>query len=117
MERVSRSSPQLSSICASCDFVRLHYSTYGKLYFVGLTRLQKDATDQTIYDWFVQRGARPVLITPTHVHGQVKSRGRTVYFYSVGCPAGLFESTGEPSGNTFRLGRKAVLCATPFPQV
>jgi len=72
------------------------YSKYDKLYFVDLNRLPKDVPDQAIYDWFMARDACPILITPTYVHGQVKSRGRTVYFNHVGCPPGLFEPEGEP---------------------
>ncbi|KAL8002612.1 hypothetical protein Plhal703r1_c15g0074291 [Plasmopara halstedii] len=105
MARVSRSSVQLTSVCASRHFAPYgmwHHFTiqknlkYDKWYFVDLTRLQKDVTDQAIYDWFVLKGSKLVLITPTRVYGRVKSRGRTVYFNSVGCPAGLFVSIGAP---------------------
>ena len=42
------------------------------------------------------RSSRPVLITPTYVAGELKSRDRTVYFHAVQCPAGLFLENGEP---------------------
>ncbi|KAG2506846.1 hypothetical protein JM18_009196 [Phytophthora kernoviae] len=72
------------------------YSLYDKLYFVDLLRLPNDVPDQRIYEWFVEREARPVLITPTYVHGLLQSRGRTIYFGEVGCPKGLFDSDGNP---------------------
>ncbi|KAL7690041.1 hypothetical protein Plhal304r1_c013g0048681 [Plasmopara halstedii] len=74
----------ISSVCTSDDALKRPGNL--RLTVCGISDLRYGST---IYDWFVQRGARPVLITPTHVHGQVKSRGRTVYFNSVGCPAGF----------------------------
>ncbi|KAI9909489.1 hypothetical protein PsorP6_014953 [Peronosclerospora sorghi] len=60
-----------------------------------------------IYAWFVARGSRPILITPTQVQGEPKSRGRTLYFHSVACPEQLFEPNGEPLREiTFVEGEK-----------
>ncbi|KAL7691990.1 hypothetical protein Plhal304r1_c008g0034151 [Plasmopara halstedii] len=117
MARVSRLPPRLqayarrgiSLVCTSDDtLTRLcnlqlmvcgisvsirKYSKHDKLYFVDLTRPQKYRSSNSRH-WFVEKEARPVLIT--YVHGQVKSRGCIVYFNSVGCPVGLFESPWEP---------------------
>ncbi|GMF65549.1 unnamed protein product [Phytophthora lilii] len=83
------------TICDTPATIR-KYSRYDKLYYVDLQRLPADVSDPLIYDWFVARGARPILITPTQVLGEFKSRARTVYFNSVKCSDALFEPTGEP---------------------
>ncbi|ETI40434.1 hypothetical protein L914_13616 [Phytophthora nicotianae] len=77
------------------------YSRFDKLYFVDLQRLPFNVPDKDIYDWFVARQARPVLITATHDYGMLKSKARTVYFNSVACPPGLFEPSGEPLREIF----------------
>uniref|UniRef100_A0AAV1UWW9 Uncharacterized protein n=1 Tax=Peronospora matthiolae TaxID=2874970 RepID=A0AAV1UWW9_9STRA len=69
-------------VCGSTVHIR-KYSKYDKLYFVDLTRLPGDVPDRAIYNWFAHRGSRPVLITPTYVAGELKSRDRTVYFHAV----------------------------------
>ncbi|POM73523.1 Hypothetical protein PHPALM_9621 [Phytophthora palmivora] len=83
------------TICGKPATIRKH-SKYDRLYFVDLTRLPSDVPDRTIYNWFLDRGARPVLITPTFVEGELKSRDRTVYFNSQRCPSGLFLEDDEP---------------------
>ncbi|GMF66149.1 unnamed protein product [Phytophthora lilii] len=65
------------TICDTPATIR-KYSSYDKLYYVDLQRLPADVSDPLIYDWFVARGARPILITPTQVLGELKSRARTV---------------------------------------
>ncbi|KUF84773.1 hypothetical protein AM587_10001715 [Phytophthora nicotianae] len=85
---------QQLSVCGSLVMIR-KYSKYDKLYYVDLRRLPKDTSDRTIYDYFVKLGCRPVLIAPTQIHGQIKSRDRTVYFKSTVCPAGLKLSDKE----------------------
>ncbi|CAH0473129.1 unnamed protein product [Peronospora belbahrii] len=60
------------------------------------SRLPANVTDLAVYDWFVARGARPVLITPTQVFGELNLRSRTVYFHSVACPSSLFEPNSDP---------------------
>ncbi|GMF33269.1 unnamed protein product [Phytophthora lilii] len=88
------------TICDTPVTIR-KYSSYDKLYNVDLQRLPADVSEPLIYDWFVARGARPILITPTQVLGELKSRARTVYFNSVKCPDALFEPTGEPLREIF----------------
>ncbi|EGZ04868.1 hypothetical protein PHYSODRAFT_342942 [Phytophthora sojae] len=83
------------TICGQSVAIR-RYSSYDKLYYVDLRRLPADTTDLAIYDWFVARGARPILITPSLGVGQLISRARTVYFNAVQCPDALFEPNGEP---------------------
>ncbi|KAI9895663.1 hypothetical protein PsorP6_019550 [Peronosclerospora sorghi] len=93
-------------VCYNDVTIRKH-SSYDKLYYVDLLRLPADVPDMAIYDWFVARGSRPILITPTQVQGELKSRGRTVYFHSVACPEQLFEPNGEPLREiTFVEGEK-----------
>ncbi|CAH0493169.1 unnamed protein product [Peronospora farinosa] len=88
------------SICDTVVTIR-KYSSYDKLYFVDLQRLPADVADLAIYDWFVARGAPPILITPTQAQGELKSRARTIYFNSVSCPVQLFEHNGEPLRKIF----------------
>ncbi|POM67869.1 Hypothetical protein PHPALM_16048 [Phytophthora palmivora] len=83
------------TICGTKATIRKH-SKYDQLYYVELTRLPSDVPDRVIYDWFVDCGARPVLITPTFVSGELKSRDRTVYFNDKKCPTGIFLENGEP---------------------
>ncbi|KAF4135668.1 hypothetical protein GN958_ATG15140 [Phytophthora infestans] len=87
-------------VCDTLVTIR-KYSLFDKLYYVDLQRLPFNVSDRDIYNWFVSRGARPVLITATHDHGMLKSRARTVYFNSVACPQGLFEPNGEPLREVF----------------
>ncbi|KAE8963729.1 hypothetical protein PR001_g29281, partial [Phytophthora rubi] len=87
-------------ICGTPVTIR-RYSNYDKLYYVDLQRLPADTSDRAIYDWFVDRSARPILITPSHGVGQLISRARTVYFNAVQCPATLFEPNGEPLREIF----------------
>ncbi|CAH0486835.1 unnamed protein product [Peronospora farinosa] len=86
-----------------CDtvFTIRKYSSYHTLYSVDLQRLPADVPDLAIYDWFIARGARLILITPTQVLGELKSRARTVYFNSVACPGPLFEPNDEPLRELF----------------
>ncbi|KAI9910852.1 hypothetical protein PsorP6_010816 [Peronosclerospora sorghi] len=92
--------------CDNDVTIRKH-SSYDKLYYVDLLSLPADVPDMAIYDWFVARGSRSILITPTQVQGELKSRGRTVYFHSVACPEQLFEPNGEPLREiTFVEGEK-----------
>ncbi|OWZ01788.1 hypothetical protein PHMEG_00026762 [Phytophthora megakarya] len=60
------------------------------LYYVELSRLLSDVPDREIYDWFLDRGVRPVLITPTFVSGVLKSRDRIVYFNDTAWPSKNF---------------------------
>ena len=62
---------------------------------MDLTRLSGDVPDRAIFNGFVNRGSRPVLITPTYVAGELKSRDRTVCFHAFQYPAGLFLENGE----------------------
>ncbi|KAI9916878.1 hypothetical protein PsorP6_017829 [Peronosclerospora sorghi] len=93
-------------VCDNDVTIRKH-SSYDKLNYVDLLCLPADVPDMAVYDWFVARGSRPILITPTQVQGELKSRGRTVYFHSVACPDQLFEPNGEPLREiTFVEGEK-----------
>uniref|UniRef100_H3H6N1 Uncharacterized protein n=1 Tax=Phytophthora ramorum TaxID=164328 RepID=H3H6N1_PHYRM len=88
------------TICGKQVTIR-KYSRFDKLYYVDLQRLPTDVSDQAIYDWFTLRGPRPVLITPTQVHGMLSSRARTVYFNGVSCPVELFEPDHSPLREIF----------------
>uniref|UniRef100_A0AAV1UBG5 Uncharacterized protein n=1 Tax=Peronospora matthiolae TaxID=2874970 RepID=A0AAV1UBG5_9STRA len=55
-------------------------SKYDKLYFVDLTRLPGDFPDRDIYNWFVNRISRPVLITLTFVAYELKSQSHKPCF-------------------------------------
>ncbi|OWZ10375.1 hypothetical protein PHMEG_00016781 [Phytophthora megakarya] len=81
-------------VCGSLVTIR-KYSKYDKLYYVDLRRLPLSASDPVIYDYFVALGERPVMITPTQVHGQINSRDRTVYFNRTECPPVLKISDRE----------------------
>ena len=67
------------TICGRAFKVR-PYSKYSHWYYVGLQRLPDDVSDGIIYDWFAQRGAPPVYVTPAHVIRGLRSRSRRVYF-------------------------------------
>ncbi|OWY97954.1 hypothetical protein PHMEG_00031398 [Phytophthora megakarya] len=59
-----------------------------------------DVPDREIYDWFLDRGVRPVLITPTFVSGVLKSRDRIVYFNDTAWPSKNFLDNDKPRRRT-----------------
>ncbi|KAL7683492.1 hypothetical protein Plhal304r1_c041g0119501 [Plasmopara halstedii] len=60
-------------VCDTLVTIR-KYLLFDKLYFVDLQRLPFNIPDRDIYNWFVDRDARPVLITATHDHGMLNGR-------------------------------------------
>jgi hypothetical protein len=65
------------------------FSTHSNRCFVNLVRVPGGISDFTIYDYFVQLGARPTIIMPTHAVNGLSSYQRTVYFNQNSVPKAL----------------------------
>ncbi|KAF1319013.1 Pollike protein, partial [Globisporangium splendens] len=85
--------------CMGQKLIIKQYSVYERLYFVDLTHIPSELSEDAIYDYFVELGLLPI-IAPTHQAGLLTSRDRTVWFTQYELPKELMID-GQPLREIF----------------